>query len=110
MGFDSKHDFTTPTILLGFSFAVECGVSFLGGIQHSPINGCSAVSCNFGVPTGEDKHMSFYSVISHYSKALSLKKFGESPIIWDLNGDCCGRVRHGGGSQGFVSISETATK
>ena len=110
MGFDSKHDFTTPTILLGFSFAVECGVSFLGGIQHSPINGCSAVSCNFGVPTGEDKHMSFYSVNSHNSKELSLKKFGESPIIWDLNGDCCGRVRHGGGSQAFVSISETATK
>ena len=31
----------------GFSFAL--GVSFLGGIQHSPVNGCSALSCNFGV-------------------------------------------------------------
>ena len=27
----------------GFSFALGCGVSFSGGIQHSPVNGCSAV-------------------------------------------------------------------
>ena len=33
----------------GFSFALACGVSFFGGIQHSPVDGCSAVSCNFGV-------------------------------------------------------------
>jgi len=37
----------------GFSFALGCGVSFFGGIQHSPVNGCSAVSCNFGVLVGE---------------------------------------------------------
>ena len=40
-------------------FAVGHGVSFLGGIQHSLINGCSAASCNFGVLTGKDAHMSF---------------------------------------------------
>ena len=91
-------------------FAVGHGVSFLGGIQHSLINGCSAASCNFGVLTGEDKHTSFYSIISDNSKALSLKKFGETPVIQDLNGGCCHRVRHGGGSQGFVLISESATK
>ena len=34
-----------------FSFAYGCGVSFLGEIQHSLFNGCSAVSCNFGVLT-----------------------------------------------------------
>ena len=28
----------------GFSFALGCGVSFLGGIQHSPVDVCSAVS------------------------------------------------------------------
>ena len=28
---------------------------FFGGIQHSPLNDCSAVSCNFGVLTGEDE-------------------------------------------------------
>ena len=26
----------------GFSFAQRCGVSFLGGLQHSPVNSCSA--------------------------------------------------------------------
>ena len=33
----------------GFSFALVRGVSFFGGIQHSPLNGCPAASCNFGV-------------------------------------------------------------
>ena len=31
----------------GFSFALGYGVSFFGGIQHSPVDGCSATSCNF---------------------------------------------------------------
>ena len=47
----------------GFSFALGCGVSFFGGIQHSPVDSCSAVSCNFGVLAGEDEHTSFYSAI-----------------------------------------------
>ena len=46
----------------GFSFTFGLGVSFLGGIQHSPVSGCLAVSCNFGV-LGEDEHMSFYSAV-----------------------------------------------
>ena len=29
---------------------------FFGGVQHSPVYGCSAVSCNFGVLTGEDEY------------------------------------------------------
>ena len=33
------------------------------GIQHSPVDGCSAVSCNFGVLTGENEHTSFHSTI-----------------------------------------------
>ena len=36
----------------GFSFALGCGVSFSGGIQPSPVDGCSAASCNFGVLAG----------------------------------------------------------
>ena len=36
----------------GCFFALGPGVSFFGRIQHSPANGCSAVSCNFGVLTG----------------------------------------------------------
>ena len=46
-----------------FSFALGCGVSFLGGIQHSSVNGSSAVSCIFGVLAGENEHMSLYSTI-----------------------------------------------
>ena len=47
---------------LGFSLALDMGVSFFGGIQHSPVYDCSAASCNFGVLT-EDEHMSFYSAL-----------------------------------------------
>ena len=47
----------------GFSFALRRGVSFLGGFQHSPVGGCSAASCNFGILTGGDTPMSFYSTI-----------------------------------------------
>ena len=46
----------------GFSFAHGHRVSFFGGIQHSPVDG-SAASCDFGVLTGEDECMSFYSSI-----------------------------------------------
>ena len=47
----------------GFSFALGCGVSFMGGIQYSPVNVCSAASCNFGVLTGKDECTSFYYTI-----------------------------------------------
>ena len=47
----------------GFSCSLGCGVSFICGIQHSPVNGCSAVSCNFGVLEGEEDHTSFYPTI-----------------------------------------------
>ena len=46
----------------GFSFALGCGVSFFRGIQHSPVNGCSAVDCNFGARAGEDEPMSYSAV------------------------------------------------
>ena len=38
----------------GFAFALGCGISFFGGIQHSPVNGYLAVSCNCGVHVWED--------------------------------------------------------
>ena len=60
MDFDSKCDFMPPPSFWDFSFALGHGVSFFGGIQHSPVNGCSAVSCNFGI-LAEDKHTSMYS-------------------------------------------------
>ena len=39
------------------------GYIFFGGIQHSPVDGRSVVSSNFGVLSGEDVHMYFYSTI-----------------------------------------------
>ena len=54
----------------GFSFALGCGVSFFGGIQHSPVYGCSVFSCSFVFLTGEDEHTSFYSVI--FKRNLSI--------------------------------------
>ena len=63
MGFDSKCDFALPTILLGFLLCPSMWVSSSGGIQHSPVDSCSAASCNFGVLLREDEHISFYSTI-----------------------------------------------
>ena len=60
---DTKCDFTPPTILLGFSFALGHGISFFGGIQHSPVDSCSASSCNFGVLAEEEEPMSFYKLM-----------------------------------------------
>ena len=59
----------------GLSFAVGHGVSFFGCIQHSPVDGCSAASCNFGVLTGVDERTSFYSTILHM---FSLPSFPRS--------------------------------
>ena len=53
----------------GFSFALGCGVSFFGGIQHSPADSCLAVSCSFGVPS-EDERTSFCSAMLHGTHGL----------------------------------------
>ena len=42
--------------LWGFSFVLRHGISLFGGIQHSPVDGCSAMSCNFGVLATEDEY------------------------------------------------------
>ena len=63
MQFDSKHDFAPPTILLGLLLCTWTQSIFFGGIQHCPVDGCSIVSCNFRVLTGEDDCMSFHSAI-----------------------------------------------
>ena len=65
MGFDSKQNFSPPTILLGLILCPWKWVSFIGGIQSSPVDGCSAVNCNFGVLAGEDECTSFYSTIPY---------------------------------------------
>ena len=50
-----------PPFCWGFSFVIGCGLSFFGEIHHSPFDGCSAASCNFGVLTWEDECTSSYS-------------------------------------------------
>ena len=78
MGFDSKCDFAPPTILLGLLLCCwTWGIFFFfffGGIQHSPVDGCSALSCNFGVLAGEDECVSFYSIILLHLKVLTKQK------------------------------------
>ena len=56
----------------GFAFALGCGVSFFGGIQHSPVNGYSPVRWNFGVLVEEDDHTSFYSAILYWANQTDL--------------------------------------
>ena len=62
-GFDSIHDFSLPPSCWGFFFVPGHWVSFFGGILLSPVDGCLATSCNFGVLTEEDECTSFYSTI-----------------------------------------------
>ena len=51
------------TTCWGFPFVLGRGVSFFGETQQSPVDGCSAVSCNFGVLAGEDERLYFSSII-----------------------------------------------
>ena len=59
----------------GFSFALECGISLSGGIQHSPIDCSSAASCNFEVIAGENERTSFYSTILVSPKGPSSQSY-----------------------------------
>ena len=46
----------------GFFSALGHRVPFFGGIQHSPVDGCSAASCNFGVL--QEKMSSWPSILA----------------------------------------------
>ena len=61
MGFDSKHDFAPPTILLELLLCPWMWGIFWWDWTFS-VNSCSAASCNFGLLT-EDKCTSLYSTI-----------------------------------------------
>ena len=56
----------------GFSFALGRGVSFFDGIQRSPVNGCLAASCNFGILAGEHVLLRHFVVPStcHHQKVF----------------------------------------
>ena len=55
MGFDFNRIVPILPSCCSFSFVLICRVSFFGRFQHPPINGCSAVSGDFGV-LAEDEH------------------------------------------------------
>ena len=63
MGFDSKCNFAPHTGFLGLLLCPWMWGIFFGGIQHSPVDGCSAVSCKVEVLAGEDERMSFFSAV-----------------------------------------------
>ena len=66
-GFDSNTISPLLPSCWGFYFALGCAVSSFGGIQHSPVNDCSAARCNFGV-LAEDGCMSSYSAMLFFKE------------------------------------------
>ena len=81
----------------GFFFALGHGISFIGVIQHFPVNGCLVVSCNFGVLEREDERMTFYIYLFrkylfiwlHQVLVVSLGIFSLAlwhveSLLWDL--------------------------
>ena len=79
----------------GFSFALERGVLLFCGIQQSSVKGCSAVSCNFGVLSGEDELTSFYSTWHPHQKTM----------VWWTEGTLMPAVAHRGHWLGLCKSS-----
>ena len=76
--FDSKSDFAPPPSCGASPLLLDAGYLFFGVIQRSPVDGCSATSCNLGV-FAEDECTSFYSAIlstDPESKTLEKTKGG----------------------------------
>ena len=75
-GFDSECGFPLLPSCRGFSSALGYGVSSCGGIQHSPVNGCLAASCSFGVLTGEESTRPSITILHQNlpSSVVSAKK------------------------------------
>ena len=58
---------------------------FFGGIQHSPVDWCSAASCNFGVLAEEDECTSFYpTIFLCHQTPLSIGVFQARILILEL--------------------------
>ena len=81
MGFD----FIMVTVLLqsrcGFFFVFGCGISFIGGFQCPPVDGCSTVSCCFGAFAGGDEHTCFYSAILNQDPISGFNVFLSENVI-----------------------------
>ena len=75
MRFDFKCD---SSILLWLLLCPWSWGIFFGGFQHSPLDGCSAASFNFGVLTGEDEHTSFILLLLHLENILGQQGYPTS--------------------------------
>ena len=72
MRFYFKLDCAPPTFLFQLLLCPwTWGIDFLGGIQHSPVDGCSAASCDFCILARENERMSFYSAILEGKKSAA---------------------------------------
>ena len=60
-----------------FFFVFGHGISFFVVFQHSPVNGCSTASCNFGALAGEGEQMFFYSVIWKHAPPATI-------LVWEI--------------------------
>ena len=73
---------------------MEISLSFFGGFQHPPVNGCSTASCNFSVLTRGAECTFFYSTILNQSPTsnvsyldfqFSKSSKGASPVqCWQI--------------------------
>ena len=76
--------------LLGASpFPLDVGY-LCGGFQHSPVDGCSVVSCNFGILVGGDEHnqtpqnMTGYQCLFCHRKPLKCNGINTLKNVIDL--------------------------
>ena len=70
MGFDFIGIMPLLSSRCSFFFVSGCAVTFFGGFQHLPVDGCSTASCNFGAFMGGDGHMSYFAILNR--KPLSI--------------------------------------
>ena len=84
---------TVPFLLVhcSFFFVLGCGLSFLGGFQYLPVNGCSTASCNFGALAGGDEHTSFHSPFLNQMSVVGLD-FHIHPWLWPIPRSSCCRL------------------
>ena len=77
VGFD--FIMTVPFLLVhcSFFFVLGCGLSFLGGFQYLPVNGCSTASCNVCALAGEVEKMFFYSTILKHVPPSTV-------LVWEM--------------------------
>ena len=94
MGFDFILFAPLQPSCCWFFFVFGHRVSFSGGFQHPPVDGCFTTSCDFGALAGEDERTSFYStrqILNHWiTKEAPWLLYNHGPYILslDLNYKC----------------------